>query len=83
MYFLEMRLDYAIAFISGMNQGFENALLNGFQKWLVVEYFEEPQAFAWESLVKNIPECSTDDDAANLKAFLQILDRYLAVLIHI
>jgi len=77
MYFLDMRVDYAIAFISGLNQGFENTLLNGFQSWLVDEYFHEPQSFAWEVLIKRIPECSTQDDAQNLKAFLDMLDRYL------
>ena len=78
-----MRLIYGIAFLSGMNADFDDAILNGFQNWLVEEYFDEPQSFAWEVLINKIPECSTDDDTANLDAFLKVMDRYLSSLIHI
>lgn len=80
MYFVEMHLDYGIAFISGLNQGFENALLTDFQSWLVKECFDEPQAFAWEVLIRKIPDCSTDDDAFNIQTFLNLLDRYIVLI---
>ena len=78
MFLVEDNLSYAIAFISGLNHGLQHKPLEGFQSWLVREYFEEPQAFAWEALIRRLEDCSTDNEQENARAFLVILDRYVA-----
>ena len=78
MFLVERNLSYAIAFISGIKYASNSTVLDDFKVWLVAKYFDEPQPFAWEALIRKIPECSTKDEFTNTENFLKILDEYIS-----
>jgi len=78
MFFVEYNLFYAVRFISGVNFTLDSKPLDKFHDWIVDRYFDEPQSFAWEVLIRKIPECSAGDEEHNVKAFLDILDEYVS-----
>ncbi|WP_068081567.1 hypothetical protein [Polycladidibacter stylochi] len=77
MFLLEDDLSYAVAFLSGLDYSSDTKPLNGFHDWIVDKYFNEPQAQAWEHLIKKIPQCAKNNPKSDVQAFLMIVDEYL------
>lgn len=75
-------LSYAVAFISGVNcalhdESPEGGALSGFHDWIVDRYFDKPQAFAWEVLIAEIPECAQLSESERVSFFLNIVSDFL------
>ena len=82
MFIGETSLDYAIAFVSGLNYGLEDRPLQEFHDWLLEHHFSRRESFAWrafgwEDLVEKIPACDTGNARADVQAFLNIVREYL------
>ncbi len=61
----------------GLGFGCDDAPLDGFCEWIIERYFDEPQAFAIDGLVKRIPQCASRENRARVQAIQDILSQFI------